>query len=80
MLNKSRRLDKSKHIEYLLVDIYLINADFRILPEFLNSEKTQTVVVCNSGRIGKIVDDMKTMFGLEFQLYDKYENTFLNFE
>ena len=53
---------------------------FRILPSFLDGDSTQSVVVCNSGRIGAIVEDMKTMFGLEFELFDKYENTFLNFE
>merc|ERR1711860_297737 len=52
----------------------------RILPLFLDNEKTQSVVVCNSGRIGPNVDDMKMMFGLELKLFDKYENTFLNFE
>merc|ERR1712032_411690 len=52
----------------------------RVLPLFLDNEKTQSVVVCNSGRIGPIVEDMKTMFGMEFKLFDKYENTFLNFE
>ena len=51
-----------------------------MLPLFLDNRKTQSVVVCNSGQIGPIVDDMKTMFGLELKLFDTYEDTFLNFE
>jgi len=52
----------------------------RILPLFLDENATQTVVVCNNGRIAKIVDDMKKMFEIDFKLFDKYEETYLNFE
>ena len=51
---------------------------FRILPEFLDQDKTQSVVVCNSGRIGPIVEQMDQMFGLKFTLFDSYEDSFLN--
>ena len=53
---------------------------FRILPLFLDDTKTQTVVVCNSGRVEKIVNDMEEMFGLKFKLYDSFEETFLNYD
>ena len=70
----------ANRFSHFIFDHILLNYfTFRILPLFLNNEKTQTVVVCNSGRIGPIVEDMRTMFGLELMLFDKYENTFLNF-
>ena len=47
---------------------------------FLDNSQTKTVLVCNSGRVGKIVSDMKELFGLKFKLYDSLEDTFLNFE
>ena len=53
---------------------------FRMLPLFLDDTKTQTVVVCNSGRVEKIVNDMEEMFGLKFKLYDSFEETFLNYD
>ena len=53
---------------------------FRMLPLFLDNNQTKTVLVCNSGRVQKIVHDMKDIFGLEFKLYDSFEDTFLNFE
>ena len=64
------------------VEIFLVTLDtlFRILPLFLDDTKTQTVVVCNSGRVEKIVNDMEEMFGLKFKLYDSFEETFLNYD
>ena len=53
---------------------------FRILPLFLDNSKTHSVLVCNNGRVDKIVDDMEDMFGLKFKLYENFEDTFLNFE
>ena len=64
------------------VEIFLVTLDtlFRMLPLFLDDTKTQTVVVCNSGRVEKIVNDMEEMFGLKFKLYDSFEETFLNYD
>ena len=50
------------------------------MPLFLDDTKTQTVVVCNSGRVEKIVNDMEEMFGLKFKLYESFEDTFLNYD
>ena len=50
------------------------------MPLFLDNSKTQSVLVCNNGRVDKIVDDMEDMFGLKFKLYETFEDTFLNFE
>lgn len=51
----------------------------RILPQFLLPNSTQTVVVCNKGKIETVVEDL-TKYGMEIKLYDSYEDTFLNFE
>jgi len=51
----------------------------KILPQFLLANSTQTVVVCNKGKINQVVEDL-SKFGMEIKLYESYEDTFLNFQ
>jgi len=79
------RQTDSKYNRYFTKSLANVNTDDlkaaanKLLPQFLLPNSTQTVVVCNKGRINEVVDDL-SKFGMEIKLYDSFEDTFLNFE
>ena len=48
----------------------------QFLPEFLSSDTSQTVIVCNPASVEEIVKDFSS-FGIELTSYDRLEDTFL---
>jgi len=75
----------SKYNRFFTKSLARVNTDDvkaaadKILPQFLLSNSTQTVVVCNKGKINQVVEDL-SKYGMEIKLYDSYEDTFLNFQ
>ena len=63
----------SKYNRYFTKSLAKVNTDDlraaanKILPQFLLPDATQTVVVCNKGRINEVVDDL-SKFGMDIKL------------
>ena len=78
------RQTDSKYNRFFTKSLAKVNTDDlkaaanKVLPQFLLANSTQTVVVCNKGRINEVVEDL-SKYGMDIKLYDSYEDTFLNF-
>ena len=73
------RQTDSKYNRFFTKSLAKVNTDdLKAAAIKVLANSTQTVVVCNKGRINEVVEDL-SKYGMDIKLYDSYEDTFLNF-